>query len=562
MKSELFSTVALIFLCFNASCEGLQFALNRDIQVVVGSRISCGILLCEEKFPPTNTSISISSIFNMTVFKNQPSCSGTSEDEYKTRVVVASINSKHSNISRITDATRAFGILGRRNASLRIEMFKHDDCSSDFTCEVYGLDSQRKSFLSTTTLLQQQGDNYMSYEILASSLREVKEKVVRLAVKLESAFTGVSSQISSLENKMSSLENTMDDKIDSKLSALNKEYNLDGNKYVLTKKLSTLRRELSDAQQNFETNILDYIDARFFSNQIELIHKLRGSISRVISSGDNALKAAFDNVVSSQQTYQESIEKFQSHLYSNTGKVQSTLGEVNGHMSQLRKSIRNLKSSIADIMQPSTCKRGMIRPSSSYPYPHPVIYPPGKSGQGPPYLCDMFTDGGGWIVIQRRSTGKVDFYRDWETYKEGFGTFDDEFWLGNERIQAFTSSGIWELRVDLKYKGKEAYALYSNFKVESEWRQYTLRLGEYSGTAGESFDYHNGQKFSTYDRDNDSTKYQHCAETQEGGWWYKACDYVNLNSRMNGKLDKGLEWHKFAGQDSCSFSEMKIRRVA
>ncbi|GFN90428.1 fibrinogen-related protein 3-2 [Plakobranchus ocellatus] len=560
MKNELFSTAALILLCLNACCEGIKLVLNRDFQVVVGSRITCGILLCEEKFPPTNASIS--SIFNMTVFKNQPSCSGTSEDESETQVVVASINAKQRNISRITDATRASGVLRRRNASLRIHMFKHEDCSSDFICEVYGLDSQRKSFLSTTTLLQQQGDNYMSYEILASSLRKVKEKLVRLAVKFKSAFTGVSSQISSLENKMSSLENTMDDNIDSKLSALNKEYNLDGNKYVLTKKLSTLRRELSDAQQNFETNILDYIDARFFSNQIELIHKLRGSISRVISSGDNALKAAFDNIVSSQQTYQESIKKFQSHLYSNTRKVQSTLGVVNGQISQLRRSIRNLKSSITDIMQPSTCKRGMIRPSSSYPYPHPVIYPPGKSGQGPPYLCDMFTDGGGWIVIQRRSTGKVDFYRDWETYKKGFGTFDDEFWLGNERIHAFTSSGTWELRVDLKYKKKDAYALYSSFKVESEWKQYTLRLGSYSGTAGNSFIHHNGQKFSTYDRDNDSHNSYSCAKSQQGGWWYNACDYVDLNSRMNGKPDKGLEWHRLAHSDSCSFSEMKIRRVA
>ncbi|GFO06464.1 ficolin-1 [Plakobranchus ocellatus] len=53
-------------------------------------------------------------------------------------------------------------------------------------------------------------------------------------------------------------------------------------------------------------------------------------------------------------------------------------------------------------------------------------------------------------MIQRRSTGKVDFQHDWETYEKGFGTLDEEFWLGNEQIHAFTSSGTWELRVERK----------------------------------------------------------------------------------------------------------------
>ncbi|GFO14241.1 hypothetical protein PoB_004074600 [Plakobranchus ocellatus] len=106
--------------------------------MLVKARITCGILLCEEKLPPMKTNSS--AIFNMSVFKNQPSCSSTPEDEHESRVLMASVNSKHPNISQVTDATQTFGILRSRNASLRIEMFKHDDCSSDFTCEVLGLD--------------------------------------------------------------------------------------------------------------------------------------------------------------------------------------------------------------------------------------------------------------------------------------------------------------------------------------------------------------------------------------------------------------------------------------
>ncbi|KAK9392243.1 ficolin-2-like [Crotalus adamanteus] len=36
-------------------------------------------------------------------------------------------------------------------------------------------------------------------------------------------------------------------------------------------------------------------------------------------------------------------------------------------------------------------------------------------------LCDTHTDGGRWIVFQRRSDDSVDFFQDWAAYKRGFG---------------------------------------------------------------------------------------------------------------------------------------------
>jgi hypothetical protein len=46
-----------------------------------------------------------------------------------------------------------------------------------------------------------------------------------------------------------------------------------------------------------------------------------------------------------------------------------------------------------------------------------------------------------WTVIQRRINGTIDFYREWNDYKNGFGDLQTEFWLGNEKIHQLTNQG-------------------------------------------------------------------------------------------------------------------------
>eukprot|EP00105_Crassostrea_gigas_P000181 XP_011411900.1 PREDICTED: microfibril-associated glycoprotein 4-like [Crassostrea gigas] len=178
-----------------------------------------------------------------------------------------------------------------------------------------------------------------------------------------------------------------------------------------------------------------------------------------------------------------------------------------------------------------------------------TIYPDMKTKKL--VYCDMTTDGGGWTVIQRRMDGSVNFYRSWQTYKDGFGKVQGEYWLGNEDIHMLTSKTKQELRVDLqKFSGEKAYAKYSRFTVGSESEKYKLSVGGYSGTAGDSLAYHNSMKFSTRDQDNDLWN-KHCSVVNQGGWWFKAC----VNADLNGPYLKSakitaisINWYAFGNE--------------
>lgn len=89
-------------------------------------------------------------------------------------------------------------------------------------------------------------------------------------------------------------------------------------------------------------------------------------------------------------------------------------------------------------------------------------------------------------VFQRRVDGSVDFYRDWDSYKEGFGNLSSEFWLGNEQLHYLTKQNRYEIRIDVVNRdGAPYYAKFDNFRTNDETDNYRLsQLGTYSGTAG------------------------------------------------------------------------------
>ena len=59
--------------------------------------------------------------------------------------------------------------------------------------------------------------------------------------------------------------------------------------------------------------------------------------------------------------------------------------------------------------------------------------------------CNTITNGGGWLVVQRRTNGSENFHRNWSDYEMGFGSLTGELWYGLHALHCLTSKGNWKL---------------------------------------------------------------------------------------------------------------------
>ena len=168
----------------------------------------------------------------------------------------------------------------------------------------------------------------------------------------------------------------------------------------------------------------------------------------------------------------------------------------------------------------------------------------------PNVYCDMDTDGGGWIVIQRnRIKSKLSFDRKWKNYEGGFGNLVNNFWYGLRGINCLTQTGNWEMRLEYQNLDKTwAYLHYNNFKVGTAGENYKLTVSGFTLRSGDYFQSINGHTFGTSDKNNIGS----CPNVYKSGWWYRSdCrsyNHININSQpatINGEIKL--------------FTEMKIR---
>ena len=185
--------------------------------------------------------------------------------------------------------------------------------------------------------------------------------------------------------------------------------------------------------------------------------------------------------------------------------------------------------------------------------------------------CDTLTDGGGWLVIQRRKDGSENFHRFWWEYEIGFGSLTGEFWFGLNALHCLTSQGHWELRIDFALpNGTRGYLPYKHFAVGAAIQKYPLTISGFHGYTTDPFHSHlkgpnnswalNTMKFSTREWDHDRWPNVRCTEeyigSQAGGWWYNNCADIFPNNQYNSKYRIKLNghWH------SLPLMEIKIRQ--
>lgn len=186
------------------------------------------------------------------------------------------------------------------------------------------------------------------------------------------------------------------------------------------------------------------------------------------------------------------------------------------------------------------------------------VVQPGAGGEFVVY-CDMTLLGGGWTVIQRRVNSKTSFHRNYAGYTNGFGDLAENFWLGLDKISRLTSNsdGPMEIYFGLEaFFGVSASSNYRTFSVGNKETGYTLSISGYnrSSSAGDSMSFHNNQKFSAFDKDEDKHSRDHCAKKFRSGWWYKNCHVANLNgvyydggALSNRYLPDGVSWGTWLG---------------
>ncbi|XP_076019062.1 fibrinogen beta chain [Genypterus blacodes] len=358
--------------------------------------------------------------------------------------------------------------------------------------------------------------------------------------------------------------------------------------------IGELEIQVNDLSRS-SNNIYDYVNS--MSNSLRERQKAIHDNNRVVSQYT-------DNVEEQHSYIKETVDTI---FPSNIRVLQGVLDKIRAKIQKLEKAIQAQRE---ECKEP--CKTKCPIPVVTGKECEDIFRRGGTESQmymiqpdlfGVPYrvFCDQASQNGGWLLIQNRLDGSVDFGRRWDEYRRGFGNiaFDvgkghcetpGEYWLGNDHISQLTKMGPTEVLIEMQdWTGAKVYAQYQQFTVQSDTSNYILAVGGYSGNAGNSFlegslelqgvnrtmTIHNGMMFSTYDRDNDNWNpgdpSKQCAREDGGGWWYNRCHSANPNGRyyIGGAYtkfmakhgtDDGMVWMNWKGSwYSLKAMSMKIR---
>ncbi|KAI8747795.1 BgiBFREP21.3 [Biomphalaria glabrata] len=281
--------------------------------------------------------------------------------------------------------------------------------------------------------------------------------------------------------------------------------------------IENVKEDVKINQQNIEKNKEDVkINQRNIENVKEDVKINQQNIEN-IKEDLKINQPKFENVKKELKINEDNIENIREEVkinQQNLTRLKETIDLLQYNLSNYegKTNYTSLLQEIQNTLIPESC-RGIIYKKERVEV---------TLASGLKVMCDTKTDGGGWIIFQRRINGKVDFYRGWQEYRDGFGDYNI---------------------------------------VLSETEKYKLEIGNYSGNAGDDLSAHNYEYFTTFDRDNDPRSDLNCAERSSGAWWYEDCHNSNLNGQWGSTSRfRGMNWFELTGYyNSVSFSEIKIR---
>ncbi|CAC5416144.1 ANGPT4 [Mytilus coruscus] len=216
-----------------------------------------------------------------------------------------------------------------------------------------------------------------------------------------------------------------------------------------------------------------------------------GKVKEIVEHSQDELKATMltnfeERLQESETRYEKELTHLVNRLKSRSESLFRILTEnITDLIDNLEEWKRNFTRTISETNTPINLPRDCtdVKKTNTNSGVYTIYLADNVSGKN--VYCDMDVDGGGWVVIQRRSEWRVKFERTWNEYENGFGEVTGEHWLGNKFIHLLTNSGKYELRFNVETTGGvEMYSVYKSFKLGDAATQYQITVNGYNGNTG------------------------------------------------------------------------------
>ncbi|GFO19924.1 fibrinogen c domain-containing protein 1 [Plakobranchus ocellatus] len=520
--------------------SGLELTLNLNSLPLTGSYTSCGVLTCVESHPASNTSLTrvngdssdppsdqSTSIKSLKLFQLETNVlNGNSHG--RQRRLIASVTSQQSRLTRVANGLKIDGRLEAGLATLRLELTKQDDCLAIFICQSQAEDVEGNQFESSAQVLQHPQQSIESGGYSPWKSVPVLALLQQLDTKLER-----------LENDMDSLKHSIDHGVDSIKTDLNSKVDR------LEDKIQSIGKDLITQSNRLEDKIES--QQKDSNSNIEHFEEKTESFNDRMADKIESLKSYLrDDLKDKLDSYADNLGKGVHN------QLKSELLSLNNKISTVKTAFEQFEMNIASSMDRNFIKINqklvVLKKNTNMFLNNQTQCPQSSENESKEECVDVVTDG------LTKLENKIQAH------------FDE---LSSAEIQPIVNRSISHANLNFEEELKAAFsdaltpkACYRGMLsvAANEVSNYALSVKHYDGTAGDALTPHNGERFTTRDRDND--KYNlNCAEVFTGAWWYGKCHSSNLNGMWNEGKNKGPRWSTLTSDNAASYTEMKVRRV-